>query len=549
MSHERRLWGAFGLLALAVVLAWANSLLVPFVYDDRLEVVGNRTIQDLSQWQLILGYNLSRPITIGSYALNHAVHGEQVLGFHLVNVVLQVLNAGLALIAGRALAKLGGHARPLWVGGLAAALWALHPLATESVTYIAGRSELLAGGFVLLGLWAWSRWLAQGERALAALAWACAALGVLCKESAVVLPALMLATEWLLAREGQGKQVKWLSYWPGVAGLALFFGARIWVYGSMTSLAEPLRPLSVQIPTQGVAWWLYAKLTLLPIGQSLFHGLPERGWDGVAIGAALSWLALGIAALTQVKRRPVLLFVLLWWALCLAPSSSVVALKETFAEHRSYLALLGPALALAWAVSSWEKPVGRWASLGLCVVLMGATHLRNRVWSSEVSLWQDAVDKNPVSAEAWYALGDARRLAKDPQGARKAYKSAIRVNPQYAQAWNNLGLLEVELGGWDAAEDAWKQALIQDTSYCPAHNNLGKLYGEQGRYQLAAVELNTTLSKCPRDCTAHRLLGELYQDRLRDKRLAVMHYEAYLEICPSESWSPEIRERLTRLTW
>jgi hypothetical protein len=180
VSNERRLWGAFGLLALAVVLAWANSLLVPFVYDDRLEVVGNRTIQDLSQWQLILGYNLSRPLTIGSYALNHAVHGEQVFGFHLVNVLLQVLNAGLALLAGRALAKLAGHARPLWVGGLAAGLWALHPLATESVTYIAGRSELLAGGFVLLGVWAWCRWLAEGERGLALLAWACAALGVLC---------------------------------------------------------------------------------------------------------------------------------------------------------------------------------------------------------------------------------------------------------------------------------------------------------------------------------------------------------------------------------
>jgi tetratricopeptide (TPR) repeat protein len=258
---------------------------------------------------------------------------------------------------------------------------------------------------------------------------------------------------------------------------------------------------------------------------------------------------LGIGAFTQVKERPVILFALLWWGLCLAPSSSVVALKETFAEHRSYLALMGPALGLAWAVGSWEKQAGRWVTLCLCLVLMGTTHLRNRVWSSEASLWQDAVDKNPESAEAWYALGDARRLAKDPQGARKAYKRAVRLRPEYSQAWNNLGLLEIGLGGWDAAEAAWKQALIQNPSYCPAHNNLGKLYGEQGRYQLAAVELNTTLSKCPRDCTAHRLLGEVYQYRLRDKRLAVMHYEAYLEICPSQLWSPEIRERLTRLTW
>ncbi len=549
MSNERRIWGVFGLLALAVVLAWANSLLVPFVYDDRLEVVGNRTIQDLSQWQLILGYNLSRPLTIGSYALNHAAHGEQLLGFHLVNVALQVLNAGLALLAGRALAQLSGHTRPLWVGGLAAGLWALHPLATESVTYIAGRSELLAGGFVLLGVWAWCRWLVEGERGQAVLAWGCAALGVLSKESAVVLPALMLLSEWLLVRKGRVSLVKWTSYWPGIVGLLLFFGLRIWVYGSLTSLAEPLRPLAVQVPTQAVAWWLYAKLTLLPIGQSLFHDLPERGWNGVSIWACVAWIAMGIGAFTQAKKRPVILFSLLWWGLCLAPSSSVVALKETFAEHRSYLALMGPALGLAWAVGSWEKQAGRWVTLCLCLCLMGTTHLRNRVWSSEVSLWQDAVDKNPGSAEAWYALGDARRLAKDLQGARKAYKRAVKLRPDYSQAWNNLGLLEVELGGWDAAEDAWKQALVQNPSYCPAHNNLGKLYGEQGRYQLAAVELNTTLSKCPRDCTAHRLLGEVYQDRLRDKRLAVMHYEAYLEICPSQSWSPEIRERLTRLTW
>lgn len=549
MKDERRLWGAFGFVALAVVLAWSNSLQVPFVYDDRLEVVGNRTIQDLSQWQLILGYNLSRPLTIGSYALNHAVHGDTVLGFHLVNLSLQVLNAGLVLLLGRSLGQLGGHRRPLWVGALCAGLWALHPLATESVTYIAGRSELMAGAFVLLGAWSWSQWLRLEQKALGLLAWGCAALGVLCKESAVVLPALMLSMEWLLARGGRGRAVRWWSYLPGVVGGVLFFGARLWAYGSLTSPAEPLRPLSLQLPTQALAWWLYAKLTLLPFGQSLFHDLPARPLDALSGGAIAGWIALLLAALTQARRRPVLLLALLWWGLCLAPSSSIIALKETAAEHRSYLAVLGPALVLSWTVAQREKDAFRWATVGLCGVLGVATFLRNQVWSSEVTLWQDAVDKNPASAEAWYALGDARRLAKQPKAARKAYTQAIELDPSYAQAWNNLGLLEVSVGDWDAAEAAWKKALIQDSGYCPAHNNLGKLYGEQGQNQLAILELNTTLSKCPQDCTAHRLLGEMYEERLGDKRLAVMHYEAYLEICPSQSWSPQIRERLTRLTW
>lgn len=553
MEREGRLWWVWGLLCVGILVAWLPALQGPFVYDDRLEVVGNGTIQDLSQWQLILGYNWSRPLTIASYALNHAVHGPQVLGYHLVDLVLHMVSAGLALLTLREVSRILELERPLWFSAIGASMWALHPLQTESVSYIAGRSEQLAALLVLLGLWSWLRFLqAPGaRREQQFLAWAAVCLAVFAKETGVVLVPLMAAADWLLLNRGQLRQVRWLRYVPGVVGIVAFFGLRLWLYGSLLSPAEPLRPLSEQLPTQSLAWTHYLRLALLPYGQSLFHDLPVHGLDGLTGLAMAAWLGALIAALGLSGRFPALSFALIAWALCLAPSSSIVALKETMAEHRVHLALLAPMSVLSGALLCGRERSGwaRWVALGLTAGLLVLSFNRNTLWSSEVTLWQDAVAKNPESAEARYALGDARRLAGDPEGARKAYKAATRLDPTYAAAFNNLGLLELQIGGQGAAEQAWKQALVANPRYCPAHNNLGQLYMQQRKPRQAMLELNTTLSKCPQDCMAHRLLGALYEEHVPDRALAIRHYEAALEICPAASWSPDVRERLTRLTW
>ncbi len=551
--QEAARWLAFALLLLVVVVVYANGLHGEFAYDDKVEVIGNRTIRVLERWRLILSYNESRPITLFSYALNFRYAEYEPFTYHLVDLALHAVNAGLALLLGTSIAQLREHPRPLWTGLAAALLWAVHPMNTEAVSYVTGRSEQLTATWVFLALWLWTHWSSEGDWRSLAGAWLAAALGAFTKEVALVLPVAFLLVDLLLTR----RPVRWIGHLPGVAGLCAVFWYRYETYGFLITEGPAQRELGVQLWTEAEVVLRYLQLSVLPIGQSVFHDHPETGATLRSVSAGV--FLIGATALALWRRHPIYSTAWLLFLLVLAPSSSFVALKETMAEHRVHISLWAVCLAFSWGLSSLPLRRFQGTVLVLAVVLGALTVRRNQVWATEVSLWDDATQKNPNSAEAWYGYGDALFLAGDAGDPRradrqleesaKAYRRATELAPKNTNAWNNLGRAEATMGHHEEAEEAWKEALKVSPSYCRAHSNLGQLKTREENYLEAEKWFNTALAYCPRNCRAHAMLGWLYGWELDEKENAQAHFEVYLEHCESDAQIEDVRQWVMELTW
>lgn len=547
--REASRWLAWLGLSVLVLLAWWNSLHGEFTYDDKIEVVGNRTIRFLSEWKVVIAYNWSRPVTLLSYAANFAFSRFEPFWYHAVDVALHAAASGLAMLFVAELAEARGHARPLRVGFAAALLWALHPLQTESVSYVTGRSEQLCALFYLVSCWAWIRFARHGGWHRAALSMLGLALAFFTKEVAATLPVALGLIELFALRGGALRELRWRRYAPWLLALAAFFALRYRVYGTFTARGEVERALAVQVFTQAEVILRYLQLAVLPWGQSIFHDHPETG---LSLRSALAAAALvGATGLAWMRRKqvPELAFGWIWFLLILMPSSSVVPLKETMAEHRVHLSLLG----LAWMAGfGLDRLEGRRFTAALTAIALlfgGLTARRNQLWSTEVTLWGDAVAQNPDSAEAWYGYGDALRLKKRLPEALTAYRRSVELNPDLRDGWNNLGLVQATMGDAREAEATWRAVLKRSPTYCKAHNNLGLLRALEGRYEEAGAELRTTLAYCPEDCMAHRLLGELYGKHLNDREKALLHLEFFLDACPADEMSDEVRKLRDDLTW
>jgi len=549
---------AWLVLVVLVGLAWANGLHGEFTYDDKVEVVGNRTIRFLEEWRAMLGYNVSRPIVITTYALNHHFSGGEPFAYHLVDVLIQAINAGLAMLLILEFGAARGHARPLRLGVMGAAFWALHPLSTEAVTYVTGRSEQLVAMFALWTCWGWMRWLRGGSLETWAWCWVGVVAAGMTKENGVVVPVLMLAMEYLVVRKGRLGEVRWLSYLPGLLFIVLFFAYRHWRYGFFTT-DHNLRELPVQLWTQAEVVVRYLQLVVLPMGQSVFHDHPETGFSLRSLLSAGLLLGLSIWAWLGRRKQPLVSLAWVWFLVALAPSSSLVPLKETMAEHRAYMAFLGPCWVLALGVDSLVRPRRISVAMALGALLIGLTHVRNNVWASEVTLWKEVVERNPDSAEGWYGYGEAQRFAlarlqaEDPRAGSytpgDAYRRSVELDPDLLDAWNNLGLSEANLGNDEAAVAAWRQALLRSPTYCKAHNNMGLLHARRDRFTDAIAEFQAGLLYCPENALGLYFLGKLYDEKLDEADKAVLAWEALLKEHPDFAHSQEVQSRILELTW
>lgn len=536
-----------------IVLVYAGTLDAPFVYDDKVEVIGNRTIRFIEQWQAILLYNVSRALLLLSYAMNFHYSGMEPQGYHMTNIAIHALGVGAAVLMAESVGRLANQPRPLWVALFAGGLWAIHPMSTEAVTYITGRSESLCALFCFLSLLCWSEglrsgrvWTRTGWRLLAILSFLCASMT---KEVGAVVPAAALAMEVLLGDRRRLLRAGWLWY----LGFGLLIIAAVLARLRFTGTLLPSevdRPLTVQLTTQAEVWLRYLQLWLLPVRQTIYHHIQDSSlWT---LRGVLGWgglVAMAGGAVLAGRRRSAAGWALLCGALFLLPSSSLVALKENMAEHRAYQTGLWLALGLGWSIPAAWLQRSAIAAAGLAVLLGLATTARNTVWDSEISLWKEAVDRHPANAEAWYGLGDAYRFAFALDAAAECYQEAVTLDPTYLDAWNNLGISRAEAGDRAGAADAWRRSLMVSPSYCKAHNNLGHLAYHHDEFDVALVSFTSTLAYCSSSVQAHYGLGNIFYFHRRDLQKATHHYEQVLQLDPNFVYAAEVRRRLLELTW
>lgn len=581
MSERQRQLLAVLALVVVILAAYANSLTGAFVFDDQSSVVGNSSIRRLWPPGPVLlpppeAGICGRPFANLTVALNYAVHGLEVRGYHAVNLVIHVL-AALALfgvirrtltlpaLAGR----FGADARLLALA--IAALWALHPAATGAVTYISQRVESLMALCYLATLYCFIRHATEGGRRWAVLAVAACLLGMASKEVMITAPVLILLYDrtFLAGSFGGALRLRRALHlalaatWIFLAWLML--EARLADRGIGYSLGISTLDYAL---TESRAVWTYLRLSVWP------HPLVfDYGWTFVTgFAAAAPYLAV-VGALVLLTgfalwRRPAPGFLGAWFFLILSPSSSFVPIiQQPIAENRLYLPLAAvPALAVLGFYVLNRRTLLLWTAVVL--VFGGLTWRRNQDYRSPLALWTDTVAKLPDNARAHNNLGSALLAADRPGEAMEHFATAARLLPAYAEPRENLGVallragrtaeavgrLEEALqlrpdsadtlynlgvallaaGRTDEAIARSEQALRLNPDHAPAHNNLSVALLATGKIGPAIASAETAIRLQPGFAEAHYNLGNAVVQAGRPAE-AIPHYEAALRLQPGSA--------------
>jgi tetratricopeptide (TPR) repeat protein len=499
------------LLAVACGLAYWNSFRAELILDNipiilqdtRLRTVDWRSVRDIlarNYWWPSGDSNLYRPLTTLSYWLNYSVlgGGQSPAGYHAVNLLLHWLNAVLAFLLVRAVT---GRA---WAALVSAAVLASHPLTVESVTNVVGRADLLAGFSVLGGLLLYRGFLAATGRRR--LPWIVAlgvtyVAGVFSKESAVVLPALMLLHDMLFpaspgltraATLRKSASRNWPAYLAVFPGLALLLSAR-W---AMFHDAPPLVQFGGDNPIVNATFWTgvmtavkaagyYLELFIWPARLSCdysYDAITLFGWTLASGQDPHAWLALAVllglaaAAVVAWRRQPPIAFFLGLAAIAFLPTSNLLfPIGTIMAERLMYVPLAGLAPVAVLVITLAERRLaihrpngnpGVWTIGGIVIAaaVVGAlavrTATRNEDWTSSLRLWSSAARVVPDSFKVYKALALAT-FESDPSGER--------VDEAISLAERGVGIIE--------------QAAL------PLHQQPVGLYAEAGSYRLRKAQL------------------------------------------------------------
>jgi tetratricopeptide (TPR) repeat protein len=517
---------------LVVFEAYGPALNGGFVLDDRFlpyyaPVISNQ----ISGW---VGTN--RPLLMLSFWLDHlrSGSGEPVLSvFHSTNILIHFLTSVfVALIAAKLLEWAGVAARMRTVLAIfAGALFLLHPVQTESVAYVASRSENLS---ILFFFAAYAIFLyRQGEsitllRAVAVLALFGAAAAT--KQHTLVLPALLLLTDYFWGRGGILKNrilYGLLAIGGAIGGVAL-----LQILRTTTSAGfrvEGFTPFSYFF-TQCRVIWIYIRLFFLPYGQNIDPDIPVSHtlFEHGAIFGLLGLIALVAAAWMFRRRYPLGSFGIFMFLLLLAPTSSFVPILDVLAEHRLYLPF--PGLALVCLEIMRRMKLAQAASLGVAVLAACTflTYQRSEVWESPLSLWEDSVSKSPNKYRPRFQVAFAKFDIGHCVESLPDYEKAAQVGPVDDQLLIDWALALDCAGNWPAAVDKLKQAaLFHNTAHL--HSQIGMVNAKHGQTQEALQALAEAEKIDPKYDMTYVYRGNIYE-QAGDRAAAAREYERAVKL-------------------
>jgi tetratricopeptide (TPR) repeat protein len=502
-------------LALSAIVVYRGTLAAPLIYDDRLWITWNPSIQHLRSLAAILSpapgsVVFGRPVLSLSLALNYAISGDHAWSYHLANLGIHIL-AALTLfgIVERTLAFMPARfpaANDRTLAAFAVALlWAVHPLQTESVTYVIQRAESLMGLFYLLTLYAFIRGAQPpGTRSWHMLAVLCCALGMATKEVMVTAPLLVLAYDRTFVAGGFGEALRRRKgLYLGLAGA--------WIIPCFLAAGLHQRGVGYGLGYSWAAYGLtecwvvvhYLLLALWPHPLVFDYGTDIVGpLRDVLPSVGLLALLVGATVVAFARRMP-LGFAGVWFFLILAPSSSVIPVAfQPMAEHRVYLSLAAVMALLVAGAWAWLGRRGVGLLVAAAIPLGAAAHARNGDYRTEASIWADTVLRRPANPRAHLALGSALAMEWRNEDAARQFQETLRLDPGDFEARRNLGLAFYHLG---RADDALAQyALIAPPTPDSAalHYDIGLALDLSGRTGAAVGEYTRAVQIDPGDAEA-----------------------------------------------
>lgn len=546
---------ALALLVLAAFVVYSNTFEAPFVFDDRSNILENQFIrvQSLSPQELIRAAFASpiptRPLPNASFALNHYFHGYRVAGYHLVNILIHISTGLILYFLVKATIYLTNHRTEnesdKWIAFFTALLWLVHPLHTQSVTYIVQRMNSLAAMFYILSLLLYAKGRsAENKKTGYALFVGCFLSGLLAlcsKENAASLFIFLFLYEWYFFQNAgrfwlRGK----LKDHPDQGRKHLVIILVCTTIAAITSLiihpiggilsAFQYRPFTLyeRLITESrvVVYYLSQLFFPHPSRLNLVHdfSLSTSILDPPTTLLSLFFLSgLATAAILYSKKQRLISFCILWFLGNLVIESSVIGLEIIF-EHRTYLPSMMIIFMIVFLVYQLPcKKIG--VSLLICSALALSfwTYERNIVWKSAVTLWGDCVNKSPALIRPHNNLG--LTLAREGRYAEAAdhFSEALRIKPGYIDARVSLGVSLKRQGKIREAEKQFDLILKNDPEHPKAHNNLGIIMKMKGRLPDAINHYRKALRADPGYAKAHTNLANALTLQGNVKE-AIIHY-------------------------
>ena len=551
------------------VWAYHDSFQGPFIFDDVPSILDNPHIRHLWPLREAMSAPLDRtvtgrPVVCLTLALNYALGGLNVWGYHAFNLTVHLL-AALVLFGilrrtfeGAKLRDRFGTAA-VWLAAAIALIWEVHPLQTESVTYIVQRTESLMGLFLLLTLYCTLR----GSQSSRPSAWYLAAvvscaLGMGSKEVMVGAPLIVLLYDRVfLAASFRQLWQRRIGLYVGLAATWVILGvlvARTIHHHSMTGFGfQSLTPWAYLRTEAGVIVY-YLRLCFWPRPLVIDYfdwPIASSLKDGLASGVVVVGL-LG-ATVWAFRRQAWLGFLGAWFFLILGPTSSILpSAGEVAAERRMYLPLaavvtMAAVGAFALGKGLWNKQqgvvLGCVAGGSVVVLFTFLTIQRNQDYKSALTIWRDTVEKRPNNPRAHNNLGNALLRTGRIGEAIAHYEQALRLKPDYAEAHNALGFALAQTGRIEDAIAHFEQALRIKPDDANAHSNLGTALGQTGRMPEAMEHLEQALRLKPGSADAHYNLGVALEQAGRVQE-AIGHYKQAVRIKPDFTQAQNALARL-----
>jgi protein O-mannosyl-transferase len=543
------------LLTLVGIVAYSNSLTVPFSFDDTKNILAKPAISNFSTTGSLPLLRTSRAVVDLTFLGNLRLHGWTPLGFHLVNLAIH-LGTGLLVFA---LVSMIGQT-PFWAGRgdakrfrliafFTALLFVAHPLQTQAVTYVVQRYTSFATLCYLASVICYCRGRLTGlSRRHGRAAWwyggafVLAVLAMRSKEIAYTLPFAIILFEFCFF---SGSLVRRLgvsaAFLTTLVVIPLTFLGWVRSWPQLLTAVDRLTRVQTTMPrtdyllTQFKVIVTYLRLLVLPVNQNLDYDYPQaRSFAEPQV--LLSFLLLATLLCTAVwllvrTRRPVcpapwqrlVAFGILWFFLALAVESSVLPLVDVIFEHRVYLPSVGFFLAVSAAlfglfgdVTVRSGRVALWGLVAVSLVLAVVTFKRNMVWATEVSLWEDVTRKSPGSSRSWNNLAYAYLRDRQPYKALPALVRSIELDGSHPDAWNNLGFALEQTGRYRGRFQKTVEMFEnpQTTSgelvkewYAKGYNNLGLAYEQQRNLKQAINYYEKSIGMNPAFSEAYYNLG------------------------------------------
>jgi protein O-mannosyl-transferase len=568
-------WNTVAIAALAAIAlaAYSYSFNGVFLFDDVTNIVESPPHLATPWWVYLETFYIAGMRNLVSLSLiaNYAAAGFQTWGYHAFNLAVHLIS-GLALfgfmrrtlLTPRLRAHLKDVSTPVAFG--VAALFLVHPLQTESVTYIIQRAQSMMGMFQFLAMYC----VVRGFESPRKYAWHFAALlccvfGLDVKPHLIAMPILILLYDRTFFSSSL-RAALWRS--------KLLYAGLLWVWViNVGNLSRDLK--NVDIGSRGanpeaasgdMSVWeyassqffsicLYLKLSFWPHPLCLDYALPVARTVSDIVPYAIAVLTLGFATLWGIRRFSAWGFIGAWFFLNLGPSSSIIRRPDLAVEHRMYVPLAAIIVAQVLGVffliqylASWQRylltqgraAVVQWAILALAIVGFSVlTFRRNIDYCSTFAMWSDTVRQNPNNPRAQNNLGLEYYGAGNIEEAEKCYEKALRANPDYWQSIYNMGMICEHRGQNEQALEKYNKVLGVDykplrRSIANVRNNLGLQCRNEGKLKEAEAEFHASIASDPEYWQAQYNLGLVLATN-GDFPGAITAYKRAAELNPSYS--------------